>query len=115
MTRITIVLLTLLAMPACSKKHGNTDKLAQLCVQAGDDLARAASSSDNDSFESLLGTTIEACSQACDGDDQPSCTHLETHLHKLCNVAGDVCEKLCSTAQSPSLKDTSCKLATKKS
>ena len=113
MPRILIVLAALLALPACSKRHGNTDKLAQLCVQAGDDLAASAGGSDTDTFESLLGTTLEACSQACDGDDQPSCQRLETHLHKLCGVSGDICTKLCGTVESPSLKQATCKLAPK--
>lgn len=117
MTRSLLIAAAILIATGCSKKHDDarTHKLATLCVTAGDALARDAATADTDSFESLLSSALEACSQACDGDDQPSCEHLHSHLAKVCHASSSVCESLCSSAHSPSLKQTACKLAPKKS
>jgi hypothetical protein len=110
MTRFIVLAL---ALTACSKKH-DTEKLAGLCTHATEVLARDASTASADDFQSLLSSTLQACSQACDGDDEPSCHRLDKHLTKICKVMGDVCDTLCDTAQSPSLKAGACKLAKKK-
>ena len=111
------VALVLSATAACSRKHDDarTKKLATLCTQAGDMLAHDSGTADDQSFESILSSALEACSQACDGDDQASCKQLDDHLKKVCHVSSDVCGSLCTTAHSPSLKQTACKLAPHKS
>jgi hypothetical protein len=112
MTRF-ILLVTLLS--SCSKTdHEKTDKLAKICVQAGDALKRDASAASAEDFESLLGSTLESCSQACDGKDGPSCKHLDEHLRITCKVMPSMCETLCSDSKSPSLKSQSCELSRKK-
>jgi len=110
---VLVIVVAVTALGACSKKHDSdeTKKMAGLCVEAGDVLRQDAKSASPDTFESLLSSALQACSLACDGDDQPSCKALDDHLHKVCNVMGGVCDSLCKTAHSPSLKQTSCAIA----
>src|SRR5262245_40372095 len=108
MTRFALVLALIASLAACSKKKDTAriEQMAHLCSVASDTLKRDASSASVEDFESLLGSTLEACSQACDGEDQKSCNQLDEHLHVVCKSITGVCDSLCEKAESPSLKDT---------
>jgi hypothetical protein len=112
MNRPTIIIALVLALAACGKKKDTAriEKLAKLCTSASETLRRDASSASVEDFESLLGSTLEACSQACDGEDQKSCNQLDEHLHIVCKSMTGVCDSLCEKAESASLKQTACKL-----
>ena len=116
MKRLLLALVLPLAVAACSKHdEARTKKLADLCVKAGHSLeSAAAENAGADTFESLLESTIEACSQACDGDDQPSCRHLDDHLDIMCKAMPDACTQLCDGAHSDSLKKGTCARAAAK-
>jgi len=85
-----------------------TEKLVRACKIGTDGLSSDSTSSDPDSFMKLLSLTLEACSGACDREDAESCTALDKHLEKLCGVDSSFCTKMCSTANSPSLKKATC-------
>jgi hypothetical protein len=110
MAKTWVVIASLCLVVACGgkKKDEEKKKLADLCVQATDMLQKDSGSASNDTFELMLQNALTACSQACDDEDQPSCTSLDGHIHKLCGVAPDICKKLCDSVKSPSLKKASC-------
>jgi hypothetical protein len=85
----------------------NTEKQAQLCAETTQTLSEHAPGADNGWME-LLAASIEVCAAACDGEDKPSCSRLDGHLTKVCGVSSDFCDKMCTTAESPSLKKASC-------
>ena len=100
---------------ACSKKHDDqTQRLAKLCAEAGDTLEKDADSASPEAFQSLLSSTLEACSRACDGKDEPSCKALDDHMHIVCKTMPEACDQLCTTVKSPSLKKSACELGSKK-
>ena len=100
---------------ACSKKHDDeTPRLAKLCAEAGDTLQKDAGQASPEAFQSLLASTLEACSQACDGKDQPSCKALDENMHIVCKTMPEACDQLCTTVKSPSLKKSACELGAKK-
>jgi hypothetical protein len=110
MTRFSIALLIPLLF-ACHKNHEKTEKLAKLCGDGTEMLKRDAKSASSDDFISILSSTLQACSQACDGDDAPSCKQLGEHLSITCKSMPDMCQTLCTEAKSTSLREQSCELA----
>ncbi|MFO0590017.1 MAG: hypothetical protein U0441_20915 [Polyangiaceae bacterium] len=92
-----------------SADEERTRTLSRLCDEATDMLREGRSGGDDETFKLMLQNALSACSSACDGQDQPSCRKLDDHLTKICGVSKGVCTSLCSTAESPSLRDTSCK------
>jgi hypothetical protein len=90
-----------------SEERARTEKLARLCVEAGDMLREGRGS--GDTFKLMLENALEACSGACDGQDSSSCRELDGHLTKICGVSPSICSSLCTKAESPSLRETSCK------
>lgn len=85
-----------------------TEKVVRACKIGTDGLNQDSSSSDPDSFTNLLSLTVDACSRACDREDETSCASLDEHLDKVCGVNQGICKKLCTTADSPSLQKAAC-------
>lgn len=91
----------------CGKKV-DTAKFAGLCTEATKQLQENSSKADDKTFKMMLQNALTACSTACDGEDQPSCKALDGHVNKICGVSPGMCETLCKTVTSPSLKKTTC-------
>lgn len=114
-TLLTLLALSsLLALPACGKGNEKQKKLAALCTSATEMLEKDTGSADTDTFMQMLQNALSACSGACDEKDDPSCKKLDEHLTKLCSVSIDMCDSLCGSVKSPSLKKYSCAHGTKK-
>ena len=84
-----------------------TETLARLCTEATEMLHEKSGS--DATFKLKLQNALQACSGACDGKDASSCRQLDDHLTKICGVSASICSSLCSTANSPSLRETSCR------
>lgn len=108
-----IVAFACLALLACGKeKDEKGAKLAELCVEATKQLENAGDA-DGETFMQMLQNALMACSGGCDAKDDASCKSLESHLGKICGVSASVCQSLCDTAKSPSLKKYACGAAGK--
>ena len=113
MTRLSFALVTaaVVAATACGKseKSAARARLATLCVQTAETMARDSQSADTDTFQQMLVNVTQACSSACDLGDGASCTTLERHLTKVCGVSQGICANLCELT-SPSIKKYTCPL-----
>ena len=109
-----LTVVALAAAPACGKKKDPSEsKMAKLCVQASDQLARDAGKADADTFQMMLSNALQACSGGCDDGNQDSCKSLDSHIAKVCGVSPSMCEKLCTSVKSPSLKKSTCEFKKK--
>ena len=111
---VVAVLLSLSLHGCGDKDKEKAKKLAGLCVEAGKQLADDSGKTDNDTFMLTLKNALTACSGGCDGKDDASCKELDGHLGKICGVKAGMCDSLCASAKSPSLKKYSCAHGTKK-
>jgi hypothetical protein len=104
-----------LALGGCGSKKDNEkrDKLAKLCVASGDALKNDSGGASAETFQTMLSNALMSCSGACDEGDDASCKALDAHVGKICKVSGDMCAQLCSSVDSKSLKDATCKGAKK--
>jgi hypothetical protein len=95
-------------MLGCSDKAPTKppSKMPALCVEGSSLLAEKL---DTETYRGVLNNTLDACSQACDAQDQPSCERLDKHLALLCDVSKKVCDSLCADATPGSLTTTACK------
>ena len=111
MTRHSIVLaLAFVAATAavlgCSDKAAKPpSKMPGLCVEGTSLLKEKL---DTETYRGVLNNTLDACSQACDEKDQPSCERLDKHLALLCDVSVRVCDSLCADGTPGSLTTTAC-------
>ena len=110
-------LLTLLALataPACGKKKDPAEsKMAKLCVEATNQLKSDAGKADAETFQMMLSNALQACSGGCDDGNQDACKSLDSHISKLCGVSASMCEQLCTSVKSPSLKKATCEFKKK--
>ena len=112
--RTLFVIVTVVTLLGCSGNKEKAKKLAGLCTEASEMIGKEAGSADADTFMQMLQNALSACSSACDLKDDPSCKLLDGHLGKLCTVAPDMCDSLCGSVKSPSLKKYSCAHGSKK-
>ncbi|MEO8700614.1 MAG: hypothetical protein ABI867_11250 [Kofleriaceae bacterium] len=114
MKTIPVILMLAFALTACGKKSDEADdpkaaetkRMAGLCATASE-LSKSKKLS-GETFREVVGNRLSACSAACDGDDQPSCTQLEEQITKLCSVSPGACEAMCDPSKPGSLTRMSC-------
>ena len=105
---MTRILVLVIALSSCSKSdHEKGDKLAVLCDQGSKLLADGPNADD---FISVLSSTLEACSGACDVNGGPPCHKLGEHLEITCKSMPSFCDQMCKEAKSTSLRVQSCEL-----
>jgi hypothetical protein len=106
---MTRLLILVIALSSCSKSnHEQGEKLVKLCDQGSKLLADGPSADD---FVSVLSSTVEACSQACDITGGPPCRKLGQHLEITCKTMPSFCDQMCADAKSASLRTQSCELS----
>jgi hypothetical protein len=106
---MTRLLILVIALSCCSKSdHDKGDKLAKLCDQGSKLLADGPNADD---FISVLSSTVEACSQACDINGGSACHKLGDHLAITCKAMPSFCDQMCKDATSTSLRTQACELS----
>jgi hypothetical protein len=88
-----------LALVGCSgKTEKPPSKMPALCVEASRLLVEGKDL-DTETYRGVLNNALDACSQACDERDEPSCTRLDKQLATLCGVSVRVCDSLCNDGE----------------
>ena len=97
MKKLAIAMLVLAAVVGCSDKATEKppSKMPGLCVE-GSRLLVDGKELETETYRGVLNNTLDACSQACDEKDDPSCERLDKHLAALCDVSVRVCDSLCA-------------------
>jgi hypothetical protein len=104
---LRLVPLLLVLAAGCSQTNPEDRKLAKLCVEATSQLQNSRSENP-ETFKLQLSNALEACSGGCDDGNKGACQSLDSHVAKICGVSAGVCESLCSSVKSPSLKKATC-------
>lgn len=112
---VATIALSAFTFGACKKGGGGEDKakFAALCAEADKQIKEGAAS-DDETFRMQMGNVMKACSMGCDAKDDASCGILDKFYEKTCGVSVSVCDSLCESATSPSLKKYACDHGTKK-
>jgi hypothetical protein len=105
--KLAIVVAMLVAAAGCSDKAKQKppSKMPGLCVE-GSRLLVDGKDLDTETYQGVLNNTLDACSQACDEEDDSSCQKLDKHLATLCGVSVRVCDSLCSDGKADPKTDS---------
>jgi hypothetical protein len=105
---IAIAFVAAAVLGACSEKAATPpSKMPGLCLE-GSRLLVEGTELDTETWRGVLNNTLDACSQACDEKDDPSCGRLDRHLAALCDTSVRVCDSLCADGKTDSLTRYAC-------